>query len=72
MRRREFIILFGGAIAWPLAADAQQAIPLIGYLGARTFYTDAHLVDAFQKGLRETDYVIGKNVDDARQSAQLL
>src|SRR5262245_27541570 len=61
MRRREFIKVIAGsaASAWPLMIRA-QAMPVIGYLSARSPET-AHL-SAFLKGLSETDYLDGRNV----------
>ena len=64
MRRREFIILFGGAAgAWPLAARAQQSTPpVVGILSARSPDTDAALLLIFRRGLEESGFVEGRNV----------
>jgi putative tryptophan/tyrosine transport system substrate-binding protein len=62
MRRREFITLLGGAaVAWPIAARAQQAkVPRIGYLVTGPLQSPA--VDAFRQGLQERGYVEGQNI----------
>jgi putative tryptophan/tyrosine transport system substrate-binding protein len=63
MRRREFIMVSGGAMAWPLVARAQQpAMPVAGFLGTTTPDDFASRVAAFREGLKEVGYVEGQNV----------
>jgi putative ABC transport system substrate-binding protein len=61
MRRREFIMMLGGAAAWPLAARAQQPA-VVGVLLGGTPEADSYRVDAIRRGLQETGFVEGQNV----------
>jgi putative tryptophan/tyrosine transport system substrate-binding protein len=66
MERRQFITLLGsGAVAWPLAAHAQQPagrIYRVGYLTITSREQQLHLIKAFEEGLRSLGYRVGENV----------
>jgi putative ABC transport system substrate-binding protein len=64
MRRREVLSLLGGAaVAWPLAARAQQAKVLtIGFMGSGTLASQGKWVAAFVQRLRERGWVEGRNL----------
>jgi len=66
MRRREVITMLGGAAApsllWPLAARAQQPMPVVAFFNAGSPAAFDHLAQAFREGLRETGFIAGQNI----------
>jgi len=64
LRRRNFITLLGGAVAWPLAASAQHGNrpPTIGFLGSTTAAAQSQLTAAFVQRLHELGWIEGRTV----------
>ena len=64
MRRRDFIkLIVSGAVAWPLAARAQQpAMPVVGFLRSTPLNTSTPLVATFRQGLKDSGFNEGQNV----------
>ena len=71
MRRREFITVLSGAVAWPLTARAQQpALPIVGFLRSEPLGDAMHLVAAFRAGLKEAGFTEDQNVIIELRSAE--
>jgi putative ABC transport system substrate-binding protein len=76
MRRRDFMTAIGGAaVAWPLAARAQQGgkLPRLGILSpGRSELPEpgVTMLDAFVQGLHELGYAEGRNVILERRFAE--
>ena len=64
MHRRNFIkVIAGSAVAWPLAARAQQsAMPVVRFLRSTSLADSTHFVTSFRQGLKEAGFVEGQNV----------
>ncbi|MBM3538369.1 MAG: hypothetical protein FJX55_11105, partial [Alphaproteobacteria bacterium] len=72
MRRREFLSVVVGAVAWPVATSAQQPeqVRRIGYLSAQTLSDLAPAVALFEKTLQQSGWTNGHNLRiDYRWSA---
>jgi putative ABC transport system substrate-binding protein len=64
-KRREFISLLGGAVAWPLTAQAQRQADQfhrIGILHSGTEASVARNLTTFRNGMQELGYVEGRNI----------
>ena len=72
IRRREFMILLGGAAAWPLAARAQQPgrVWRIGVLETTSMTLNAANLEAFRQSLRDLGYIEEQNLIIEYRSAE--
>ena len=62
MKRRGFLQLVAGTMAWPVAARAQPAMPVIGMLNSGPAQPRSDQIDGFYRGLRQAGFVVGDNV----------
>jgi len=69
MRRRGFLQLITGAMAWPVAAHAQQKTPIIGMLNSGPPQPRSDQIDGFYRGLSQVGFVVGTNVSVIQRGA---
>jgi putative ABC transport system substrate-binding protein len=62
LKRREFITVIGSAAAWPLAARAQQPVPVIGFLGVNSPEPLMGAISVFRRELAAAGYIEGQNI----------
>src|SRR6266849_89830 len=71
MKRRAFIATLGGAAAWPLAARAQVSAkrPVIAVMSLVARERNLRMMDAFVQGLKQLDFIEGRDFELALRSA---
>jgi putative tryptophan/tyrosine transport system substrate-binding protein len=62
MRRREFFALLTGAAATPVAAHAQESMPVIGFLSTLSSGDMPWLANSLRQALGEAGFIEGQNV----------
>src|SRR5215510_3370712 len=62
IERRKFLATLGGAAAWPLAARAQQPMPVVGFLHAASLDAADHRLRSFRQGLKDAGFIEGENL----------
>ena len=65
MKRRDFLAVVGGTIAWPVGVRPQQPTPniaRIGWLGIGSATAYNPLVEGLRVGLKDLGYIEGKNI----------
>src|SRR5262249_36505806 len=62
MNRREFITYSACSVFAPLAARAQPALPVVGFLNPTSSKLYAFNAEAFRQGLQDAGFVEGRNV----------
>jgi putative ABC transport system substrate-binding protein len=70
MARRDFIAGLAGAVVLPLAARAQQSMPVVGFLRSATLSDVPHIVAGFRQGLKEAGFIEGQNVTVEYRAAE--
>jgi putative ABC transport system substrate-binding protein len=64
IRRREFIAGLGATTTWSLSAHGQQrSLPMIGFISSQASAAATDFVAAFRRGLAETGFAEGRNVE---------
>jgi putative ABC transport system substrate-binding protein len=76
MKRRQFLAAVGGLaaapIGWSLAARAQQAMPVVGFIRSASLAESTHIMAAFRDGIKDAGLIEGRNIAIEFRSSETL